>query len=130
CHADDVDVMEGRQPMGPPSPLVSVSRRLWSGPPHPVAVRWHGGEAFGEWRVVAAPGHTPGHVVFHRERDGVMIVGDVIRNAALRTGLGVVSETPHFFSVDPAENRRSMRKVVELAPRLLLFGHGPPSRDV
>jgi glyoxylase-like metal-dependent hydrolase (beta-lactamase superfamily II) len=130
CHQDDVDVMEGRKPMGPATPLVTLVRRLWSGPPHSVSVRWKGGETFGEWRVVPAPGHTPGHVVFHRERDGVVIVGDVIRNAALRTGMGVVSETPHFFSVDPMENRRSMRKVLELSPRLLLFGHGPPSRDV
>jgi glyoxylase-like metal-dependent hydrolase (beta-lactamase superfamily II) len=130
CHQDDLDVMEGRKPMGPSSPLVKVFGRLWSGPPHPVSVRWKGGETFGEWRVVPAPGHTPGHVVFHRPRDGVVIVGDVIRNAALRTGLGVISETPHFFSVDPIENRRSMRKVLELSPRLMLFGHGPPSRDV
>ena len=130
CHEADVDVMEGRKPMGPPSALGSIFRRLWSGPPHPVALRWRGGETFGEWRVVAAPGHTPGHVVFHRQRDGTVIVGDVIRNFALRTGMGVLSETPHFFSVDPLENRRSMRRVLELSPRLMLFGHGPPSEDV
>jgi glyoxylase-like metal-dependent hydrolase (beta-lactamase superfamily II) len=130
CHEADVDVMEGRKQMEPSTPLVTVFRRLWSGPPHPVSVRWKGGETFGEWRVVPAPGHTPGHVVFHRERDGVVIVGDVIRNAAVRTGMGVISETPHFFSVNPMENRRSMRRVLELSPKLMLFGHGPPSSDV
>jgi glyoxylase-like metal-dependent hydrolase (beta-lactamase superfamily II) len=130
CHQADVDVMEGRRPMGPSSPLGTIFRRLWAGPPHPVSRRWRGGETFGEWAVVPAPGHTPGHVVFHRRRDGVVIVGDVIRNAALRTGMGVLSETPHFFSVDPAENRRSMRRVLELSPRRMLFGHGPPSEDV
>jgi len=129
CHQGDVDVMEGRVPMGHSRP-VRFFAKLWAGPPHPVSVRWSGGETFGEWRVVAAPGHTPGHVAFHRERDGVVIVGDVIRNAALRTGMGTLSESPHFFSVDPLQNRRSMRRVLELSPRLMLFGHGPPSRDL
>src|SRR4051812_40649173 len=43
CHEADVDVMEGRRRMGPP-PLVPVFARLWAGPPHPVSVRWAGGE--------------------------------------------------------------------------------------
>jgi glyoxylase-like metal-dependent hydrolase (beta-lactamase superfamily II) len=130
CHVGDVDVMEGRTPMGHSKP-VRFFARLLAGPPHPVAVRLRGGEAFGDWRVVHAPGHTPGHVILHRERDGVAIVGDVLRNAALRTGPGTLSETPHFFSVDPMLNRRSMRLVPGLSPlRLMLFGHGPPSTDV
>lgn len=130
CHVADADVMEGRAPMRPRSPLVQFADRLWSGPPHPVAVRWRGGEMIGDWQVEPAPGHTPGHVVYFRERDGVVIVGDVIRNASLRSGMGCVSETPHIFSTDPMENRRSMRRVVELKPNLMLFGHGPPSRNL
>jgi glyoxylase-like metal-dependent hydrolase (beta-lactamase superfamily II) len=130
CHEADVDVMEGRRPMGPPTVPLRFFGRLWAGPPHPVSVRWRGGERVGEWLVVPAPGHTPGHVVFFREQDRVVIVGDVIRNASLRTGMGTVSETPHVFSVDPMENRLSMRKVLELGPRRILFGHGPPSEDI
>ena len=30
---------------------------------------------------------------------------------------------------DPAENRRSARKVASLEPKLVLFGHGAPVRD-
>lgn len=127
CHEADAAVMEGRAPMQPRSLLVRTFDRIWSGPPHPVAVRWQGGETIGEWRVVHTPGHTAGHVTFFRERDRVAIVGDVIRNASLRTWFGRMSETPHVFSVDPAQNRRSMRTVLDLQPRLLLFGHGPPS---
>jgi glyoxylase-like metal-dependent hydrolase (beta-lactamase superfamily II) len=126
CHEADVDVMEGRRRMGPPAPLVRFAERLWAGPPHPVSVRWSGGESFDEWRVIHTPGHTPGHVSFFRERDGVAVVGDVVRNASLRHGLGRISETPHVFSVDPLLNRRSMRKLVELKPRLVCFGHGLP----
>ena len=130
CHVADADVMEGRARMGPPTRLVRLADALWSGAPYPVTVRWHGGERFGEWEVVPAPGHTMGHVIFWRERDRVAIVGDVVRNASLRGGFGRISETPHVFSVDPMLNRRSMRRLVELRPRLLCFGHGPPSTDL
>jgi glyoxylase-like metal-dependent hydrolase (beta-lactamase superfamily II) len=130
CHEADADVMEGRAPMLPRSGPVRILQRMFSGPPHPVSVRWRGGEMIGDWRVVPTPGHTAGHVVFVRERDGVVIVGDVIRNASMRSGLGRLSETPHIFSIDPQENRRSMCRVLQLQPKLMLFGHGPPSRDV
>ena len=129
CHAGDADVMEGKRRMGPNTALVRLSNRLWSGPPHPVAVRWQGGETIGDWRVIHAPGHTPGHVIFFRERDRTAIVGDVVRNATLRHGIGRLSETPHVFSVDPALNRQSMRLLANLRPALMCFGHGPPRRD-
>jgi glyoxylase-like metal-dependent hydrolase (beta-lactamase superfamily II) len=130
CHEADVEVMEGRRRMVPGTPLVRIADRLWSGPPHPVAVRFAGGETLGEWEVIPTPGHTPGHVSFFRRRDGVAIVGDLVRHASLRYGYGRVSEPPHIFSTDPLENRRSIRKLVELRPRLMLFGHGPPLADV
>ena len=129
CHTADAGVMEGRERMGPATRLVRLADAIWSGPPHPVAVRWQGGERFGEWEVIPSPGHTMGHVIYWRQRDRVAIVGDVVRNASLRGGFGRLSETPHVFSVDPMLNRRSMRRLAELRPRLLCFGHGPPSTD-
>src|SRR4051812_13187546 len=50
CHEADVDVMEGRRRMGPRTPPVILFDRIWSGPPHPVARRWKGGETLGDWR--------------------------------------------------------------------------------
>ncbi|RYE43220.1 MAG: MBL fold metallo-hydrolase, partial [Hyphomicrobiales bacterium] len=29
-----------------------------------------------EWRWIATPGHSPGHVSFYRDRDGTLIAGD------------------------------------------------------
>ena len=34
-----------------------------------------------------------------------------------------------FFTPDPARNRRSAKRLGELEPLLVLFGHGPPVRD-
>jgi glyoxylase-like metal-dependent hydrolase (beta-lactamase superfamily II) len=130
CHEADADVMEGRAPVRPRTPAARLSDLLLSGPPYPVARRWRGGEAVGDFRVVHAPGHTPGHVLLHREADGVVIAGDVVRTLSYLWGPGHVLEPPHFFSVDPRQNRDSIRLLLGLRPRLVLVGHGPPLREL
>jgi hydroxyacylglutathione hydrolase len=131
CGEADADVMEGKRRMGPSTALVRLFDRLWSGPPHPVSVRLKGGERLGgEWEVIRAPGHTMGQVLYYRRSDGVVIGGDVVRNASLRRGFGRLAETPHVFSEDPWLNREAMRTLVALKPRLLCLGHGPPTKDV
>ena len=130
CHAADADVMEGKRPLKPKSPFTRLAHLVWTGPPHPVTVRWQGGERMGDWEVIHTPGHSMGHVVYFRRSDGVAIAGDVVRNASLRGGMGRLSETPWAFSEDPLLNRASMRRLWELQPSLLCLGHGPPSRDL
>jgi glyoxylase-like metal-dependent hydrolase (beta-lactamase superfamily II) len=130
CHEADVPAVEGRAPMLPRNPVVRCMTQLCAGPPHPVAVHWRGGESVAGFRVLHAPGHTPGHVIFFRDTDRVAIVGDVLRNLNYLTGRPHLAEPPAFFSADPAENRRSIRLVQELRPSLLCFGHGPPLRDL
>jgi glyoxylase-like metal-dependent hydrolase (beta-lactamase superfamily II) len=44
----------------------------------------------------------------------------------MRPGL---HEPPPVFTPDPARNRESIRRVAELEPAVVLFGHGPPLRD-
>jgi glyoxylase-like metal-dependent hydrolase (beta-lactamase superfamily II) len=126
CHEADAEVMEGLRPTVPGTAIIRLFERILCGPPHPVARRFRGGEMLGEWEVVPTPGHTPGHVSFFRRRDGVILVGDLVRHAGLRKRTGRLSEPPHFFSADFRENRRSIRKLLEMRPRLMLFGHGPP----
>jgi glyoxylase-like metal-dependent hydrolase (beta-lactamase superfamily II) len=130
CHQADADAMEGKEAMALPVALVRHGGGLLlAGAPYPVATRWQGGETVGEWRVIHTPGHTPGHVIFFRERDGVVLAGDLARNASLRRGSARLVEPPWFFSTDPNENRRSIRRLLELRPRLVCFGHGPEVRD-
>jgi glyoxylase-like metal-dependent hydrolase (beta-lactamase superfamily II) len=129
CHEADADVMEGRAAMVPANPLVRLGDRLLSGPPYPVRHRLRDGDRVAGFRVVHAPGHTPGHVMYHREEDGVVLAGDVLASMGLLVGQGL-SEPPWFFSVDVEQNRGSVRRLLELRPRLVCFGHGPPLRDV
>jgi hydroxyacylglutathione hydrolase len=133
CHADDVDAMEGRRPVqeaGASNPVNRVVRALWEGPPHGVERVLREGDEVAGFRVVHTPGHARGHVVFFRESDRVAICGDVIRNMSYATGLPGIKEPPQIFTYDMAENRRSIRKLADLNPSLILPGHGPAVTDM
>jgi len=41
-----------------------------------------------------------------------------------------LAEPPDELTPDPAENRRSIRKLAALNPSLILPGHGPPVTDM
>jgi hydroxyacylglutathione hydrolase len=131
CHAEDVDAMEGRRAVAATAkPGAKLFAGLWEGPPHAVDRVLHEGDEVAGFRVVHAPGHARGEVIFFRDSDRVAICGDVIRNItylALRTRL---AEPPADLTPDPAENRRSIRKLAELNPSLILPGHGPAVTDI
>jgi glyoxylase-like metal-dependent hydrolase (beta-lactamase superfamily II) len=133
CHADDVDAMEGRRPVQeamPHHPVNWLIKRIWQGPPHRVDRRLLEGDEIAGFRVVHAPGHSRGEVIFFRDSDRVAICGDVIRNMSYATGLPGIKEPPKLFTYDPAENRRSIRRLAALEPSLILPGHGPAVTDM
>jgi hydroxyacylglutathione hydrolase len=68
-------------------------------------------------------------VCLFRDSDRVLVAGDVLSGADPITMLPGLREPRPYFSPDPAENRRSAKKLAPLEPRLVLFGHGPPLRD-
>jgi glyoxylase-like metal-dependent hydrolase (beta-lactamase superfamily II) len=130
CHGDDVDAMEGRRPVSATQhPVARAFARLWQGPPHKVDRVLREGDEVADFRVIHAPGHAPGEVIFWRESDRVAICGDVIRNISYLTMRGRLAEPPRSLTPDPAENRRSIRKLAELDPSLILPGHGPAVTD-
>ena len=102
---------------------------LWTGPPHPVARRLREGDQVGTFTVIETPGHTVGHVSFWREADRVLVLGDVLANLNIWNGRTMLCEPQRIFSLDPARNRRSARRLIELEPKLICFGHGPPLRN-
>ncbi len=133
CHADDVEAMEGRRPLQEAHrghPVNRVIRGIWEGPPYKVERVLSEGDGVAGFRVVHAPGHARGEVIFFREADRVAICGDVIRNLSYATYRPVLAEPPEIFTYDPAENRRSIRKLADLGPSLILPGHGPAVTDM
>jgi hydroxyacylglutathione hydrolase len=131
CHAGDVDAMEGRRPVAATTnPGAKAFARMWEGPPHPVDRVLQEGDEVAGFRVIHAPGHAPGEVIFFRDSDRVAICGDVIRNITYLTLRTKLDEPPDPLTPDPAENRRSIRKLAELNPSLILPGHGPEVTDI
>jgi glyoxylase-like metal-dependent hydrolase (beta-lactamase superfamily II) len=129
CHEADAPAVEGHGPMLPDHWLMRLGLRVWAGPPWPVGRVLHDGDEVAGFRVVHAPGHTPGHVVFFRAADRVALAGDLLANAHALAGRPWLREPPAILSADVAENRRSVRLLAGLGPALVCFGHGPPLRD-
>jgi hydroxyacylglutathione hydrolase len=132
CGRGDVPAMEtpsGVSGSQTPSWLNRLQRRFWTGPPHPVARALVEGDEVAGFTVLESPGHSRGHVAYWRESDGVLILGDVLNNVNVRTGIPGLHEPPAIFTPDPARNRSSARRLAELRPRLTCFGHGAPLRD-
>ena len=129
CHEADVPAMEGRTRMTPQHRLIRLGERVWAGPPHPVGRVLRPGDEVAGFRVIHTPGHTPGHIIFFRERDGVVLAGDLLANINFLTRKVALQEPPGFFTADREQNRRSIQLLIDLRPKLVCFGHGPPLRN-
>jgi hydroxyacylglutathione hydrolase len=108
------------------NPITTVQSWMWEGPAHPVECGLREGDLVAGFTVIETPGHSPGHLAYFRERDRLLIVGDVLRNISYLTLQPGLAEPPEIFTLDAAQNRDSARKLADLNPRTVLFGHGPP----
>jgi glyoxylase-like metal-dependent hydrolase (beta-lactamase superfamily II) len=95
-------------------------------------VRLSEGDRVGSLEVIAAPGHTPGHVAFLDTRDRTLIAGDTY------TTIGTVAVSNHFYwrfplaamgTFDKAQDLESAQKLRALDPAVLAVGHGSAVRD-
>jgi glyoxylase-like metal-dependent hydrolase (beta-lactamase superfamily II) len=140
CHPAEREATEAQTSFRPYwdfSKLVGYARPVypklltrWDGGAVPIEGTVDEGDEVAGFRVVHAPGHARGEVIYFRESDRVAICGDVIRNMSYATGLPGIKEPPEIFTYDPAENRRSIRRLAELEPSLILPGHGPAVTDI
>lgn len=129
CHQADADIVIGKASAGNGLAFRMGKLFLENGTCGEV-VRLREGDTVGDFRVVHAPGHSDGHVIYFRDSDGVAIVGDLINTMDMWTRRARIAEPPANLSVDVEENRRSIQKLVELGPSLVLPGHGAPLRDM
>jgi glyoxylase-like metal-dependent hydrolase (beta-lactamase superfamily II) len=81
------------------------------------------GDEVDGWRVLELPGHADGHICL--EREGVFVAGDHL--------LGAITPTVGLYPdsrPDPlGDYQASLRRALELAPRIALPGHGDPVVD-
>jgi glyoxylase-like metal-dependent hydrolase (beta-lactamase superfamily II) len=95
-------------------------------------VRLNAGDRVGSLEVIAAPGHSPGHVAFLDTRDRTLIAGDTY------TTIGSTQVSNHFYwrfplaamaTFDKAQDLESAQALRALSPAVLVVGHGPAVRD-
>ena len=128
----DADAAERPELIGqrqPDHPIAQFFARVFTGPAHPVDRALKEGDEVGSFKVIDAPGHSAGQVAYWRESDRTLILGDVLTNIDVLTGLPGLHEPKPYLTPDPARNRESARKLARLEPSLVCFGHGKPLRD-
>ncbi len=121
--AGDADAIETATPAPAQGRVPALLAKLRTPPAHPVARRLREGDEVAGFVVLDVPGHSPGHLALWRESDRTLVCGDVFFN------LPSLRPPPRMLTFDPDLNRTSMRRLAELRPAVVLFGHGPPLRD-
>jgi glyoxylase-like metal-dependent hydrolase (beta-lactamase superfamily II) len=85
----------------------------------------------GALQIIACPGHTPGHVAYYRQRDGLLFSGDAILNIVPFKRVTGLSLPIRGLSTNWTQTKRSAQHLATLRPQMLLPGHGwPLSEDV
>ncbi len=90
-----------------------------------------------EWTSIATPGHSPGHTVFFRRADRVLIAGDALLTVDAGSLGGVLSwilrpdrprvyGPPWYTNWDRNQVLASAGALVRLQPQVLAPGHGRP----
>ncbi len=86
------------------------------------------GDLVGPLRVIAAPGHTPGHIAFYDPRDGTLIAGDAFQTQGGIAVTGIVRllfPFPAFGTWHIPTALQSAIALRALNPSRLAVGHGP-----
>ena len=83
-----------------------------------------------EWKWVATPGHSPGHVSLYRERDGVLLAGDAFNTTKQESLRYVITQNfhlegpPAYFTPDWTQAALSVNRLAKLNVRVAAPGHG------
>ena len=145
AHRLELPYLTGRSSYPPPDPTVGGGAMSLMSPLYP-----RGPFNFGKrvqslpedgsvpfmpgWRWVATPGHSPGHISLFRAEDRVLIAGDAVVTTKQESAIAALTYQPElhgppkYFTPDWSLARRSVVRLAELEPDVLVTGHGPPMR--
>jgi glyoxylase-like metal-dependent hydrolase (beta-lactamase superfamily II) len=88
--------------------------------PRPLKAVGDNDEVFG-LRVIATPGHTPGHLCVFDPAGALLILGDAMTNVDSKLG----GPNPQY-TADMAQAHESVKKLAKLKFERAVFGHGEP----
>lgn len=141
AHENELPYLNGSTSYPPPDPSVGggmMAALSFLYPKKPVDVSRHlrmlplDGRipGFPEWRWIATPGHSAGHVSFWRESDRTLISGDAVITTNQESAYGVITQEPEihgppsYFTPDWTTARQSVQAIAGLEPALIVSGHG------
>jgi glyoxylase-like metal-dependent hydrolase (beta-lactamase superfamily II) len=150
CHADHIGSVDAlRAKLGPEVPVLmpEIDARILAGGAVEAPAKKRGswpsvstkpdrtlndGDLVGSLRVVACPGHTPGHIGFLDTRDQSLIAGDAfsaIGGLAVPSHFHLRFPLPWLATCDRPRALVSARALRALDPTLLAVGHGPATSE-
>lgn len=127
AHHADAPYIDGSLPQpGPAKPewlsdKLATFQELWSTTPVAVDVLVSDGDKLpilGGIKILHTPGHTPGSISLFLEKEGLVIVGDLLSHTA---GLSLPSKA---FTINLVQEIQSIRRVASQDFKLICFGHG------
>ena len=129
AHPADAPYLDGSEPQpGPSRPrwlgkALAPAHRLWATTLAAVDTLVNEGDVLpmlGGTEILHMPGHTPGSICLFLEQEGLVIVGDVLVH---RFGLRLPTR---FFTVDIAQEIKSVKRLADVDFEVIAFGHGSP----
>jgi glyoxylase-like metal-dependent hydrolase (beta-lactamase superfamily II) len=117
----EAEVISGRRPMDPSSNrVIRYLARNTELPTAPVTKVLREGDLVSGFRVIATPGHSPGHVSLLRDGDGLMFTADAFGRLLRKIQVGVIKA----LCTDPAEAKRSAQKLLLEDFATVVMSHG------
>ena len=112
-------MIEGRERPRSAGALQSLIFAIIRVGPVNVNVKANDGDIIEGYKVIYAPGHTPGSTAYFK--DGLLFTGDAIVEHGGKPVL-----PPRMFTLNMDEAVRSFNKLLSLKPRVIYPGHGNP----
>jgi len=119
-HPDHVGAMATVTALAPSATLWGGRGEVFALPVRPAS----DGDTVRGLRIVATPGHTPGHLCLFDEDHGTLFTGD-----AIGSGSGAFTQGPEGFITDQREAVRSLRRLADLRADRMLLSHGDEMPD-
>ncbi|MBU5467570.1 MBL fold metallo-hydrolase [Virgibacillus sp. MSJ-26] len=82
------------------------------------------------WEWLHTPGHSPGHVTFYRQDDGLLIAGDAFITVKQDSFYKVLTQKtelngpPRYLTTDWSAAKQSVEQLADLHPKMAVTGHG------
>ncbi len=144
AHPLELPYLTGVSSYPPPDPTIGgaiafLSRFMPSGPrdlgQHVRALTTSNVPGAPDWKWIATPGHSPGHISLFREPDRVLLAGDAFATMNMDSWTGLISARQVLapggapFNTDWAATRASVQELAAREPVVAGCGHGIPMTD-